>query len=86
MAYIQEVKNINKMLQQSVLKNWVHYENTIDEYLKAKQGNLSNAKNIVQNITNIGHWGGRYLRIKITNTSKISYLRGLIEPVYAKSK
>ena len=61
-------------------------KSSIDVYLKPKADSLHDPKKIVQDITNIGHWGGGDSRIRITNASELPYLRGLIEQAYSKLK
>ena len=62
------------------------HRSSIDLTLKTMPASLDDPKKMVQDITNIGHWGGGNSRIKVTDESELPYLRGLIEQVYSKSK
>ncbi len=61
-------------------------KNAIDVYLKAKVDRLDDSKRILQDVTNIGHWGGGDSRIRIATTSELPYVRGLIEQAYTEFK
>lgn len=54
--------------------------------LKIKPSLLDDPKRIVEDISNIGHWGGGDARIKFSNVSELLYIRRLVEEAYSKMK
>ena len=62
----------------------IMHKNTLDLTLKIKLPLLDDPKKIVQDVTNIGHWGGGGVRIKISTVSELPYIRRLIEQAYSK--
>lgn len=62
----------------------VLHKNSIKITVKAEPDSFDDPKNMVQDVTNIGHWGGGNSRIRIKDSSEMSYLRVLLEQAYSK--
>lgn len=55
-------------------------------YLNLKIGELEDAKQIVRNVSNVGHWGNGDYEIKIKDLDDIEYILSLIKQSYRKNK
>ncbi|MGL6169358.1 MAG: DUF5655 domain-containing protein [Fusobacteriaceae bacterium] len=56
-------------LQKNLLKIWIN----------AKVGTLNDSKNILKNVSNIGHWGNGDYEISISNDEELEYILSLIK-------
>ena len=59
-------------------------KNSIEITFNAKPDSIDDPKKIIQDVTNIGHWGGGNNRIKVSTESELSYVRGLLDQVYSQ--
>ena len=59
-------------------------KNRLDLTLKIEPSQLDDPKGIVEDVTNIGHWGGGNVRIKFSSGSDLPYIHGLVEEAYSK--
>ena len=93
----QEIENkitsLNKNIQVSVKKKYIAFKlqqnfiwivlwkNSIDVTFAKQQRKINDPKKICEDVTDIGHFGGGDMRIKITNASEIPYLMTIIDQI-----
>ena len=59
-------------------------KNSIEITFNAKPDSIDDPKKIIQDVTNIGHWGGGNNRIRVSTESELSYVRGLLDQIYSQ--
>ena len=59
-------------------------KNSVDITFHAKPDSIDDPKKIIQDISNIGHWGGGNSRIRVSTELELSYVRGLLDQVYSQ--
>ena len=79
-------QTIGFIIHKNIFCDIVLLTNGLKIYLNLKSGNLQDVKNIVRDVSNVGHWGNGAYEIKMSDNEDIDYILSLINQSLKKNK